>query len=266
MIMRLKGSGHLANLLSESGPLHNFEWCQQWMQGLSSHQQDVERRLRRAETALREAEVDEGNKERQFRRCPLCNEMFEVDQANCGEFYCGRDAHGANGGPAVGGRPVRGGYGCGGHFRLGEAVPYTRDENLLEPLRNELRASRILFEASNRGAELWTRAERMIIPPVSFRLQNEEGTSMSSKIFSVSLVDHLRQSIEGVDIRRLAKFLDKLPKLEHVSCLPDLIEVSSLVLILSTRLKSTLTKTIAILVLHIYPQDLPSRCYKGRIL
>jgi len=225
VIMKLKGSGHLANLLSEGGPLHNFDWCQQWMQGLSSHQRDVEMRLRRAEAALREAEIDEDNKARQFRRCPHCNEMFGVDQVNCGVFYCGRDAHGANG-PAVGGRAVQGGYGCGGQFRLDQAIPYARDETLLGPLREEVLANRNLFEASNQGAELWARAERLDIPPISFRLQNEDRTSMSSKIFNSSLVDHLQQTPEEENICRLAAILNQLPRLEHAACLPDLIEVS----------------------------------------
>jgi hypothetical protein len=226
VIMRLNGSGHLANLLSEGGPLHNFEWCQQWMQGLSSHKRDVEMRLIRAETALREAEIDEDNKVRQFRRCPHCNELFGVDQMNCGLFNCGRDAHGANGGPAIGGTAVQGGYGCGRPFRVEESTPYARDETLLEPLREELRASRILFEAANQGAELWARAERLDIPPMSFHLLNEEGTSMS-KIFNIALVDQLRQTTERENICRLAAILEKLPRLEHVSCLPDMIEVSS---------------------------------------
>ena len=227
VIMNLKGDGHLAILLSEGGPLHNFEWCQQWMQGLSSHQEDIQIRLRRAETALKEAEIEEENKIRQFRRCPHCNEMFGVDQENCGVFHCGRDAHGINNRPAVGGMAVEGGYGCGRQFRLADALPYTRDEALLEPLREELRENRNLFEASNRCAELWTRAERLVIPPVSFHLRNEEGSRTSSKIFNVSLVDHLSQSNERDNIGRLADILGQLPKLEHVSCLPDLIEVSS---------------------------------------
>ena len=144
---------------------------------------------------------------------------------NCGEFYCGRDAHGVNGGDAIGGMAVQGGYGCGRQFRLEQSFPYVRDETLLEPLREELRANRILFEASNQGAELWARAEHLDIPPVSFHLQNEEGITMS-KIFNTSLVDHLGQTTERDNICRLATILDQLPRLEHVSCLPDMIEVS----------------------------------------
>lgn len=225
--MRLNGTEHLANLLSEGGPLHNFEWCQQWMQGLTFHHRDVEMRLSRAEIALREAEIDKDNKVCQFRRCPHCNELFGVDQMNCGMFNCGRDAHDANGGPAIGGREVQGGYGCGRPFQLDESIPYARDETILEPLREELRANRISFEAANRGAELWTRAQRLDIPPISFCLLNEEETRITmSMIFNIVLVDHLRQTTEQENICRLAAILDKLPRLEHVSCLPDMIEVS----------------------------------------
>jgi len=45
-----------------------------------------------------------------------------------------------------------------------------------------------------------------------------------SKIFNTSLVDHLGQTTERDNICRLATILDQIPRLEHVSCLPDMIE------------------------------------------
>lgn len=226
IIMRLSGNGHLANLLSEGGPLNNFDWCQKWIQGLSSHQREVQEKLSRAEDALREANVDEDIKARQFRRCPHCNELFGIDQTNCGVFYCGRDAHGANGRPAIGGRAVQGGYGCGREFTLHTSIPYTRDEALLKPLREELRASATLFEAYNRGAELWARTELFDIPTTSFRVRINDGVGML-KIFSICLVDYFNSTAECEKMNRLASILEQLPRLEHVSCLPDMIEVSA---------------------------------------
>jgi hypothetical protein len=216
IIMRLSGNGHLANLLTAvGGPLSNFDWCQNWIQGLSSRRQDVQIRLQRAETALREIELEEENKAREFRRCPHCREMFGVYQQNCGIFNCGRDAHG-----------VGRGLGCGRDFRLEAALPYTRDETLLEPLRQELREAETSFEACNQGTELWARAERLEIPPMSFLLQKDEEVSILSKIFSKCLIENIEMTAEGENIKRLVSILDQLPRLKHVACLPDLIEVS----------------------------------------
>ena len=239
MIMMLGGEGHLANLLSDEGPLNNFQWCQQLVQGLPSHQGDAEMQLRRAENALREAQNDEETKVRQFRRCPHCNQMFEVDQRNCGAFQCGQDAHGINGAPAIGGVAVRRVYGCGRNFQLEQSIPYATDEARLEPLRKEVRAHRISFEASNQGAALWARAKLLNIPPMSFQLRIEEGPSMAKNFFSTSLIDHLSQNTERENIFRLATILDQLPGLEHVSCLPDMIEVSQVIDIFSVIYNET---------------------------
>ncbi|MGB2445936.1 MAG: hypothetical protein ACPH86_06245, partial [Schleiferiaceae bacterium] len=125
VVLKMRGEAHLVSLLSEGGVLNSFEWCDQWKQGISSLQQDIVADLTECERNLRTAREDLVQFQ-QYRSCPYCRGLFGIDETNCGQFTCGRDAHGVMGQPAIGGQAVRGTFGCGRTFTLDQTLPYSQ--------------------------------------------------------------------------------------------------------------------------------------------
>jgi len=228
VILRLRGEGHLASLLGDGGALNSFEWCKQWMQGISSLHHDILADLTEARGSLQQAREDAEYFSRQYRACPHCRGLFGVDQRNCGQFECGRDAHGVNGGPAVGGQAIRETFGCGRTFTLDQALPYeqsnqhTEDHAALQELREGFETKQQLFNDFNKSAKLWERAEQFKAPCISFHVQREHVDGLFP---CTNLVDLMPKGASNPGAKLLISILKHLPTLEHLSYLPDMIEL-----------------------------------------
>ena len=222
IILRLRGEGHLASLLSEGGALNRFEWCERWKQGMSSQRHGIAQELREAERSLQQTEEDVAQFPQQYRACPHCRGVFGIDQMNCGQFVCGRDAHGVIGGTA------RETFGCGQAFTLNQSLPYSQsnqyreDQADLQRLREVLEEKRIAFVEFNRSAELWKKAKEFDVPCMSFGVQ---GGRVEGLFPCVNLVDYMPEG-DDPGTRLLVSVLHHLPRLEHISYLPEMIEVS----------------------------------------
>ena len=151
-----------------------------------------------------------------------------MDEQNCGQFTCGRDAHGVNGLPAIGGRAVRETFGCGRNFSLDMALRYedsnryNGDENALRILRDDLAIKQQEFEECNASADLWRAAAQFSVPHMSFHVQKETRDELFP---SASLLDFIPdRDYQGV---KLLDILQQLPTLQHLHYLPDMIEVST---------------------------------------
>jgi hypothetical protein len=228
-LLKLRGRGHLGVLLSQGGALSRFDWCSQWKQGVVSVRQDIMQDLTLARDNLQQTERDVAHLSRMYQACPYCRGAFGVDQRNCGQFICGRDAHDVNGAPSIGGQAVGETHGCGRGFSLGQALPYeqssryTDDQTALQRLRQDLAEKGALFNAFNESAELWQRAEQFHLPSMKFYVQGGENNGVFP---CANLVDKIPQlQIESPGVKLLLNVLNQLPALEHIAYLPDLIEV-----------------------------------------
>ena len=156
--------------------------------------------------------------------------MFQVDQRNCGQFYCGRDAHGVGGHPAIGGAATRDTYGCGRGFTLGQELSYEQsnqyhdDQAALRQQRDELARKQRAFDEFNEGAELWKRAKQFEAPCMSFAVH--KNLQVDSLLPSANLVDYMPENEGNPGTSLLVRVINRLPMIEHVSYLPDMIEVS----------------------------------------
>ena len=168
IILYLQGPGTLAEILG-SGCLRGRLWCQKWIEGIPTAIRDSKNALADAERALAEAEREEQRKTRELRLCPHCRSPFMVDRLNCGTFYCGRDAHGIQGNPAVGGVQVGGVYGCNRAFTHDRSLPYSPDSEILDPLRKRLDELNLRLQQHEDGASLWERAASFQLPILDVR-------------------------------------------------------------------------------------------------
>jgi hypothetical protein len=219
-ILRLRGDGTLMKVLEERGPLCDMACFAQWSRAMWTTEQDSGDALRLAETSLAEATAEEERKAREMRCCPHCRQPFIVDQANCGQFICGRDAHLWHGQAQVAGTVVRDTYGCGQNFSLSNATNYVVDEAVLGPLRDQIARERSRLELCG---SLWKRARSFVVPPLLHHVQNDcSGQCMlpCSSLIS-SLADEDKTTRDLVKVLWNGAALSSL-----VSLLPDLIEVS----------------------------------------
>jgi hypothetical protein len=231
-LLRLRGKGHLAVLLNRGGSLHKFDWASLWKVGVVSLCHSITNDLTLARDSLQQSRHDIAQFSQHYRACPYCHGAFGVDQRNCGQFTCGRDAHGVNGQPAIGGRAVRETHGCGRGFSINQALPYYQSRRYLEDdlpalqrLEEDLAHKERAFNEFNESTELWQRAEQFQITHFSFHVRRR-GTN--DEVFpSASLTDQAGQSEVEVDpeVQMLVRILDQLPGLEFISYLPDMIEL-----------------------------------------
>jgi len=162
-----------------------------------------------------------------YRACPHCRGLFGVDQRNCGQFTCGRDAHEVGGGPAVGGQAVRETFGCGQTFSIDQSLPYnqsrqhTEDQAALQQLSGDYERKKYIFDEFNNGAALRMRATQFDVPSMSFHVRRE----LLDGIFpSINLIDSMPEEESNPGTRLLIRVLDYLPNLEHLSYLPYMVE------------------------------------------
>ena len=230
VILRKRGEGHMSDLLSDGGALNRFEWCSQWKRGISSLNRNIVVELRDAMRLLQETERDITRFSQQYGACPHCRGLFQVDQRNCGQFICGRDAHGVGGHPAIGGAATRDTYGCGRGFTLGQELSYEQsnqyhdDQAALRQQRDELARKQRAFDEFNEGAELWKRAKQFEAPCMSFAVH--KNLQVDSLLPSANLVDYMPENEGNPGTSLLVRVINRLPMIEHVSYLPDMIEVS----------------------------------------
>jgi len=114
-----------------------FAFCELFVCGLPSTQDQRAEGLCIAERVLAEATNKRERKRREWQLCPHCQQPFIVDQMNCGQFTCGQDFHGTN----------NRGHGCGETFNAGTAGYYMLDQAIIQPLQ-----SRVNVLASQCGA------------------------------------------------------------------------------------------------------------------
>ena len=176
------------------------------MPSLSASQQIA---LRAAEDALAEAIEDEERKAREYRHCPNCGGLFAVLERHCGQFVCGRDAHG------IVGHEV---HGCGHTFQVDTARNYRVNEDNLEPLRIAVDIEQANLATHDRNKEDWERAKGMEWPTLLVFVEKHHPLVAPS----VFLVDHIEESSES-DLLLALMQAGKAGK--HLSLLPDLIEV-----------------------------------------
>lgn len=217
-VVRVRGEGNLLILLGNGGPLQRFDWCQPWVEGLPSNVSGRERELKDAEDALAEAVQEEDRKSHQLRHCPHCTSLFSVLEHNCGQFVCGRDAHGDIGAGRV--------YGCGGGFALNESRPYSPDETILAPMRRNLAEKQREMEACNAHASRFDRVRAMEVPIMLFNMGNSEGGETLAPV--CNLLDALEKASDSnlpswANVFRI--LTRESAKLSRYRLLPDLIEV-----------------------------------------
>lgn len=230
ILIRLRGKGHLTMLLSPSGSLGTLGWCAQWKHGVVALQANVMHELTTAQDSLQQSQRDVERFRQEYRACPHCRGAFGVDQRNCGQFICGRDAHGFNDQAAIGGQAVRATHGCGMGFSIDQALPYIQSRQYIEEdlpalqrLREILEEKENSFNEFNTSTELWWRAERFSIPYFSFEVQSQ---ALDEAVFQkANLVDFVSQGENNPEMKLLLGVLEKLPMLEHMSYLPDMIEL-----------------------------------------
>uniref|UniRef100_A0A7S4JD02 Uncharacterized protein n=1 Tax=Odontella aurita TaxID=265563 RepID=A0A7S4JD02_9STRA len=216
-IMRVRGEGTVVSLLGEGGALHSLPWCRYWVRGIPSAVQGSENALQEAEGRLAEALQDEERKCREFRRCPHCNRMFAVYAINCGQFVCGRDAHGDVGNGGL--------QGCGTGFHIGQAPLYTADEGVLAPLRAKVADERAQMHQFSRAVEMLERAKHLHVPLLLHCL--EKATPDASLAPTSYLVESLRtsESMNESGATALIKVLMEDHHNDIYSYIPDFIEI-----------------------------------------
>ena len=230
ILISLRGKGHLATLLSANGALGTFDWCARWTHGVVALQANIMRELTNAQESLQKSQRDMERFRHEYRACPHCRGSFGVDQRNCGQFICGRDAHGINGHAAIGGQAVRDTHGCGRGFSIDQALPYIQsrqytqeDLPALQRLREVLEEKENAFNEFNTSTELWRNAENFSIPYYSFDVHSQ---ALNEAVFpKANLVDFVPQGENNPEMKLLLCILEKLPMLEHMSYLPDMIEL-----------------------------------------
>ena len=233
ILIRLRGKGHIAVLLQNGGKLAPFAWAISWKQGVVSVCRNVTNELTTARDSLQQSQRDVAQFMQQYRACPRCRGAFGVDQRNCGQFICGRDAHGIRGRPAIGGQAVQETHGCGSNFTLDQALPYVQsrqyineDQPAIQRLEEELEQKETAFNEFNESTELWRKAEEFKIPFSSFHVHRQADTTVFR---SASLTDSASEGQAGHEtMNGLVRIIDQLPGLKHISYLPDMIEVSFL--------------------------------------
>ena len=231
ILLRLRGKGHIAMLLERGGALASFAWATAWKQGAIPACRNITQELTKARDSLRQSQKGVAHFKQVYRACPHCRGAFGVDQRNCGQFTCGRDAHGINGRPAIGGQAVQEIHGCGASFSLDRALPYIQSRQYIEEdqpairrLKEVLDNKETAFNDFNESTELWKRAEQFNFPFFSFHLQRQTGTNL---LRSVCLSDFLREEQDEQEtVNSLLRIIEQLPGLKHISYLPAMIEVS----------------------------------------
>lgn len=233
-LLRLRGKGHLAVLLNRNGALHNFDWTSRWKVGVVSLRHNITNDLTHARDSFLQSRRDIAQFSQQYRACPFCKGAFGVDQRNCGQFTCGRDAHGVNGQPAIGGRAIRETHGCGRNFTLDQALPYNQSRRYIEDdlpalrsLEEDLAQKERAFNAFNQSTELWQSAEQFHITRLSFHVRSR---GINAEVFpNANLIDYVSGEQPEVEtdpeIQMLVRILDQLPGLDQISYLPDMIEL-----------------------------------------
>ena len=218
-LIRYSGEGHVASLLTDGGCLSSFCWASIFKRGLQSLRRDIVNELNEAQAEVRDLERDIGQHRQAYRACPACRGLFAVDQLNCGQFYCGRDAHGVNGRPAIGGREVQERYGCGQPFTLQTALPYDQstqaeqDMAQIAVLRRNIEDHLRAFEEHNQGSDAWNRARNLQLPVISF--------------FEESLFPHvdLVASLPADISTNVANISINIKWVEQLPFLPDMISL-----------------------------------------
>jgi len=224
-IIRLHGQSKLFDLLR--GPLNRVGWCKVWVESLPSVKAELIAALREAESKLSESEQDEARKAREFYKCPFCGGLFGIDLMNCGTFVCGRNTHRDGGRPVIGSEIVADIYGCGNTFGLSDAHRYTPDENVLEPLRSELRQVQMKISAFEEKSIQWEALDAFEQPPSIFQIDRLAGTH--SLLPAISVLDEVDNSNNvscqgGSDNAVLHVLVQGRSFLSFICYLPEFIE------------------------------------------
>ena len=209
-IMKVKGQGFLINALSEGGPLDNIDWTEPWRSGLPSNLQKLTESLSAAEEDYDALFKEEQKKSRTLRRCPGCEQLFEVHTMNCGTFTCGRDYHGNIG---------VGGYGCNQTFQFTSALAYQLDQNRLSVALHKRDEERIKFSKYQAEVLLWEQLQQKTLPPMICRLApsiNRTGSLIPCAFFSDTIQEEPHQYsilLYVVNNAQTILFFDLLPHL-----------------------------------------------------
>ena len=211
ILMRARGEGSLMEALQPNGCLRTFSFWKSWIDGAPISGSQSTEALRLAERLLAEAEAEERRKASELRHCPHCNQTFIIWAENCGQFICGRDAHGFQG------RHI---YGCGRDFLARDAPRYVADERILAPMRRQVTEERDKLDRHRAASTLWDTARALHIPVV---IVDTEPKIHRSSI--LPRVDYFLDSTDGCSdlVRLLWDTSNRAPRFDM---LPDLIEVS----------------------------------------
>jgi hypothetical protein len=215
IIVNERGESHMLHHLQ--GALSDFSWSKIWISGASAANAEVALNLCEAEKELSEETREEFDKERDFRRCPSCDQLFGVDQMNCQQFVCGRNTHMDQSRPTIGDVVVRDTYGCGNSFSYGQARPYVRDSSKLDHLRQRVTEARNSHATHLHNAELWAALKDIEFPHLSFSA--ESSTSYSTLPIEVLSATELGET------PAMKLLFDNRKNLRYFSNLPVLIKV-----------------------------------------
>ena len=222
-IVALRGEGTLASCLGENGVLVQFQWASAWSVGIPGAEPAALDRLNVAERERSETVADEERKAREFVLCPHCRQPFVVDQANCGQFVCGSDAHSLQGRPQLNGVVVNDVYGCGERFSLSNAVPYCIDREAIRLREERVAEEREALNICHSSQQLWRSATEYQIPFLPrFATNVVSSESILPTICLIDSGDHARHNTDMKLLKAYWKARDMAAKLE---ILPDLVEV-----------------------------------------
>lgn len=218
-IIALRGEGTLISCLREDGVLGQSQWAASWRVCIPGPDSSAAVTLQEAEKNLVETIVEEERKAREFVLCPHCRQPFIVDQANCGQFVCGSDAHTLQGRPQLNGVLVNEVYGCGRNFSIGNALPYCTDQHAVARCETEVAQAR---EALTIYHNLWTRAKNFETP--IFPQFASESLVSESVLPTKCLIDQ-QSSRHRKDIHLLKTYWKTRCLAGKMEILPDLVEV-----------------------------------------